>query len=272
MSVSVIKKRDGRIVPFDMKKISDTIEKSFRADTERAERRAMADQLAWEITTLLEQDGNPAPSVERIQDLVEQVLIQHGHEAAAKRYILYRQARTDARARTEHGKGTVVLEPWEPTLTGQAVAICAAIRNNGGAERLTGFFESLAPAAEETLSGFYAAALRTLLRLETGCAVAEQTVKTVHLAAKTAGGAVIGPERAAYLSCQRSLLCGTLGAEPEAVEKAQEAAMEIAVTETEQAVRQTLRCLHARGCTRELIARPETRTPAIELLLKCEES
>ncbi len=33
MSIAVIKKRDGRIVPFDMKKISDAIEKSFRADT-----------------------------------------------------------------------------------------------------------------------------------------------------------------------------------------------------------------------------------------------
>ena len=38
MSIAVIKKRDGRIVPFDMKKISDAIEKSFRADTEQAER------------------------------------------------------------------------------------------------------------------------------------------------------------------------------------------------------------------------------------------
>lgn len=272
MSVAVIKKRDGRIVPFDMKKISDTIEKSFRADTERNERRAIADQLAWEITTLLEQDGNPAPSVERIQDLVEQVLTAHGHEAAAKRYILYRQARTDARARTEHGKGTVVLESWEPTLTGQAVAICAAIRNNGGAERLVGFFESLAPAAEETLNGFYTAALRTLLRTETGCAVAEQTLKTVHLAVRTADCSLVGPGRAEYLSRQRSLLSGTLGAEPEAVAKAQEAALEIAVFETEQMLRQTLRCLHARGCTRDLIARPSALSPQLELVLKCDES
>lgn len=37
------------------------------------------------------------------------------------------------------------------------------------------------------------------------------------------------------------------------------------------ALRQTLRCLHARDCTRELTARPETLTPAVELLLRCEE-
>ena len=196
MSISVIKKRDGRIAPFDMKKISDAIEKSFRADTEAAERRAIADQLAWEVTTLLEQDGNPAPAVGRIQDLVEQVLMNHGFEAAAKRFILYRQARTDARVRTEQGRGTVVLEAWEPTLTGQAVAICAAIRNNGGAERLMGFFESLAPAAEETLLAFYAAALRTSLRLTSGCTAAAQTLRSIHLAVRETGAALIGPGRA----------------------------------------------------------------------------
>ena len=82
-------------------------------------RQAIADQLAWEVTTLLEQAGNPAPAVERIQDMVEQVLMNHGYHAAAKRFILYRQARTDARNRSEQGTGTVVLEPWEPTLTGR---------------------------------------------------------------------------------------------------------------------------------------------------------
>ena len=243
MSIAVIKKRDGRIVPFDMKKISDAIEKSFRADTEQAERQTIADQLAWEVTTLLEQDGNPAPAVERIQDLVEHVLMSRGYEAAAKRFILYRQARTDARTRAEHGSGTVILEPWEPTLTGQAVAICAAIRNNGGADRLVGFFESLAPAAENT--------------------------RSIHVAIGSLS--LLGPAQNDYLKRQADLLCGTLGCARESVETAQAAALAQAEEQTEAALRQTLRCLHARGCTRELTARPETLTPAVELLLRCEE-
>lgn len=271
MSISVIKKRDGRIVPFDMKKISDAIEKSFRADTEQNERQAIADQLAWEVTTLLEQAGNPAPAVERIQDKVEQVLMNHGYHAAAKRFILYRQARTDARNRSEQGTGTVVLEPWEPTLTGQAVAICAAIRNNGGADRLLGFYESIAPAAEETVNGFYASALRTVLALKTGCEVSGQTLKSIHLAVKAAGGSLVGPERENYLTRQADLLCGTLGCAGEPVREAQLAALEIADRETAGAVRQTLRCLHSRGCTREMIAPPEVRTPAVELVQRCEE-
>ena len=263
MSIAVIKKRDGRIVPFDMKKISDAIEKSFRADTEQAERQTIADQLAWEVTTLLEQDGNPAPAVERIQDLVEHVLMSRGYEAAAKRFILYRQARTDARTRT------VILEPWEPTLTGQAVAICAAIRNNGGADRLVGFFESLAPAAENTLIETYFAALRTALALKAGCPVAAQTLRSIHVAIGSLS--LLGPAQNDYLKRQADLLCGTLGCAPESVETAQAAALAQAEEQTEAALRQTLRCLHARGCTRELTARPETLTPAVELLLRCEE-
>lgn len=269
MSIAVIKKRDGRIVPFDMKKISDAIEKSFRADTEQAERQTIADQLAWEVTTLLEQDGNPAPAVERIQDLVEHVLMSRGYEAAAKRFILYRQARTDARTRAEHGSGTVILEPWEPTLTGQAVAICAAIRNNGGADRLVGFFESLAPAAENTLIETYFAALRTALALKAGCPVAAQTLRSIHVAIGSLS--LLGPAQNDYLKRQADLLCGTLDCARESVETAQAAALAQAEEQTEAALRQTLRCLHARGCTRELTARPETLTPAVELLLRCEE-
>ena len=271
MSIAVIKKRDGRIVPFDMKKISDALEKSFRADTEQTEREAIADELAWAVTTLLEQDGNPAPAVERIQDLVEHVLMSHGYEAAAKRFILYRQARTDARTRAEQGSGTVVLEPWEPTLTGQAVAICAAIRNNGGADRLLGFFESLAPATENTLRETYFAALRTALRLTAGCPVAAQTLQSIHVAITANGLSLLGPGQSAYLARQADLICGTLGCDRAPVETAQAAALSQAQEQTEASLHQTLRCLHARGCTRELTVRPEVLTPAVELLLRCEE-
>ena len=268
MSIAVIKKRDGRIVPFDVKKISEAIEKSFR-ETTPGDSRALADELAWDVTARLERAGNPAPTVEAIQDLVEQVLMDRGYLDTAKRYILYRQARTDARNRGERGKGTVVLEAWEPALTGQALAICAAIRNNGGAERLTGFYESLVPALENELLGAYEENLRLALELLTDRPLAESTLAAVR--GSLGGGDLLQTDARARLSRQADLLCGTLGYDRPDVEKAQQAALKAARAQLRDRLRQTLRCLHARGCTRELVAQPETITPAVDLLLRAEE-
>lgn len=271
MSIAVIKKRDGRIVPFDVKKISDAIEKSFRADAEQEDRRDLSDNLAWEVTTRLQQEDNPAPTVERVQDLVEQVLKDRGYLQTAKRFVLYRQARTAARSLGDQGRGAVELESWEPTLTGQAVAICAAIRNNGGADRLIGFYESLAPAVENRLTHSYEACLRLALALTTGNRVAPQTLKSIRLALKAAGLSLLGPDRDSCLARQADLLCGTLGCDRHPVERAQQEAFETALSQTREAIGQTLLCLQARGCTRELIAPPEERTPAVELLLAVDE-
>ncbi len=223
------------------------------------------------MTALLEQEDNPAPTVERIQDLVEQVLMDRGYLAAAKRYILYRQARTDARSRGERGKGNIILESWEPTLTGQAVAICAAIRNNGGAERLTGFYESLAPAVEETMKACYSNALRVTLEMRSGCRVSRQTLRSIRLAVTNGGYALLGSDPEAYMARQADLLCGTLGCDRVPVEEAQRAAFELAAEQTEEALRETLRCLHARGCIREMIVPPETLTPVLQMILDVEE-
>lgn len=269
MSIAVIMKRDGRIVPFDVKKIADAIEKSFREVSER-DSRALADELAWEVTTRLERDGNPAPTVEHIQDQVEQVLMDRGCLEAAKRYILYRQARTDARNRGERGKGTVVLEPWEPTLTGQALAICAAIRNNGGAERVRGFYESLVPAAETALAEAFEDLLALGLELLTGGPVSLKTLAELRAAVDRTGLSLTA-DREAWLARQADLLCGALGLDREPVERAQKAAMARAELRWERSLRQTLRCLHARGCTRELTGAPETHSPVIDRLLRCEE-
>ena len=265
MSIAVIKKRDGRIVPYDMKKISEAIERSFReADGEG--RGTLADALAWEVTTRMEQEGNPAPTAERVQELVEQVLTDRGHLQAAKRFVLYRQVRTDARSRGE-GRGPVQLEPWEPTLTGQAVAISAAIQSNGGAERILGFYESLAPAVEHTLERNYDVCLRLALLLETGSRVAPQTLRSIRVALEEGGLSLLGPGRRDCLSRQADLLCGTLGCDRQPVERAQAAALEAALAETKDAASQTLLCLRARGCIRELIVRPAKAEPAVQLLL-----
>ncbi len=94
VTVTKIKKRDGRVVPFDKEKITNAIWKAAQAvggkDREEAER------LADAVTKVINEkysDQN-IPGVEDIQDIVEKVLIEEGHAKTAKAYILYRHRRT----------------------------------------------------------------------------------------------------------------------------------------------------------------------------------
>ena len=91
-----IKKRDGRLVPFDQSKIADAILKAFQA-TYQPDSGPVAAQLAEEVRTLLEVEGDPVPEVEHVQDLVERVLMDSGYAQTAKAYILYRDQRSRAR-------------------------------------------------------------------------------------------------------------------------------------------------------------------------------
>jgi len=70
-----IKKRDGRIVEFDEVRIANAIYKAGRATHEFEE--AQAKRLAHAVTAVLEYKNSPehTPSVEEVQDLVEQVLM-----------------------------------------------------------------------------------------------------------------------------------------------------------------------------------------------------
>ena len=268
MTPTVIKKRDGRIVSFDMKKIADAIEKSFRADGEIAGDTAqLADSLAWAVTGILEDEDEPAPTVEHMQDLVEQVLMERGYHQTAKRYILYRQARTDARARGEQG-GALVLECWEPSLSGQAMAICAAVRNNGGAKRLYGYYESLAPGAENALMHHQESFFRLALEQKCGRRLSAAALRSVRESLRRGGLSPVGPGKNAWLTRQADLVCGILGCDREQVEAAQEAAWPYAVEALEVEAHRTLRQLQSRGCTREIVAPPEKNTPAVELLMR----
>ncbi|MDK2784893.1 MAG: hypothetical protein PWQ41_1323 [Bacillota bacterium] len=93
-----IRKRDGRLVPYDRSKIATAIFKAAQAvgggDRERAEK------LAEEVEELLitRFGEREIPGVEDIQDLVEKVLIERGHARTAKAYILYRQQHAEWRS------------------------------------------------------------------------------------------------------------------------------------------------------------------------------
>ncbi len=89
--VQFIRKRDGRIVPFDLEKIVDAIFNAARAVG--GDNRDIAQGVAQSVRDIVEiaYCNERIPTVENIQDLVEKMLIEKGHAKVAKAYILYRE-------------------------------------------------------------------------------------------------------------------------------------------------------------------------------------
>ena len=95
--IEKVRKRNEREVSFSESKIADAIYKAAQAVG--GEDREMADELASVVTMFLEQEfAGDVPGIEDIQDVVEKVLIETGHAATAKAYILYRCGSPFARA------------------------------------------------------------------------------------------------------------------------------------------------------------------------------
>ncbi len=94
--ITQVKKRDGTIVLFDSKRITDAIFKAARAVG--GHDRKTAEKLTEEVVELLnKKNDGEIPTIENIQDLVEKVLIESGHAKVAKAYILYRDSRKKVR-------------------------------------------------------------------------------------------------------------------------------------------------------------------------------
>ena len=92
-----VQKRDGKIVEFDVNKISAAISKAFDA-MEKQYHPTTMDMLALQTTANFEpkiKDG--IITVEDIQDSVEEVLSTAGYPDVAKSYILYRRQREKVR-------------------------------------------------------------------------------------------------------------------------------------------------------------------------------
>ncbi|MEW6258456.1 MAG: ribonucleoside triphosphate reductase [Thermodesulfobacteriota bacterium] len=92
-----IRKRDGRIVPFDPVKITAAIAKAGAATGEFGEREAK--KLTLKVLTLAHEIRlGPLPEVEEIQDIVERVLLDSPYYKTAKAYILYREQHAQIRS------------------------------------------------------------------------------------------------------------------------------------------------------------------------------
>lgn len=91
-----IKKRDGRITKFDFEKIVLAITKAGKSTQEFEEKRAR--QLAIKALYLAQETiHSNIPTVEDIQDIVEEVLLTSSYKKTAKAYILYREQRRQIR-------------------------------------------------------------------------------------------------------------------------------------------------------------------------------
>ncbi len=93
--VDKIRKRDGRIVDFDSSKIAKAVFKAFIATKSKDGKKA--EEIANQVVEILGKKIPGIPSVEDVQDIVEEVLIKNGYASVAKAYILYREERARIR-------------------------------------------------------------------------------------------------------------------------------------------------------------------------------
>ncbi|MFA5051501.1 MAG: vitamin B12-dependent ribonucleotide reductase [Patescibacteria group bacterium] len=98
VKITKIRKRSGVVVDFDLSKISNAIYKasvSVQKDDQK-----LAEKLGKKVAGILEKkyDSTTIPTVEQIQDIVEEVLIKEKQIQLAKAYILYRKEHQKIRA------------------------------------------------------------------------------------------------------------------------------------------------------------------------------
>jgi len=96
IKVSQVRKRDGSVVSFDPDKIQRAIGKALAATG--TEDGSLAGELAARVVKLIEERAEGTiPTVEQVQDIVEEVLMTRGYPGVARAYILYRQQRASVR-------------------------------------------------------------------------------------------------------------------------------------------------------------------------------
>lgn len=111
MEVNFIIKRDGSVVEFDKEKIVNAI---YKAGEESGEFEiGEATFLASKVVEVIGKNLNLEKlSVEAVQDLVEETLLDSQYKKTAKAYIIYRENRAQARKRSLFKKRTS-LKPYE---------------------------------------------------------------------------------------------------------------------------------------------------------------
>ena len=103
----LVRKRDGRVVPFDVSLIERAMANAFRAELNLADAQPLDSEIDAEIKAMgaeaadeiAEEAGSDrGADVEKIQDLVEMALMKRGHFRVGRRYIVYRAEHAKMRA------------------------------------------------------------------------------------------------------------------------------------------------------------------------------
>lgn len=99
--INSVRNREGVVIPFDLSKIIDAINKAFLATQEGDEKsaREVATKVFHKLIHIKKEknDKKFIPTVEMIQDLVEAELMDLDFYQTAKSYILYRSKRAELR-------------------------------------------------------------------------------------------------------------------------------------------------------------------------------
>ena len=97
MAIYKIRKRNGTITTFNRLKIEAAIAKAIEA-VGGADFSHVSEMTNQVILRVESQSKGNIPSIEMIQDAVEETIIKAGHDSVAKAYILYRQKRQEVRS------------------------------------------------------------------------------------------------------------------------------------------------------------------------------
>jgi ribonucleoside-diphosphate reductase alpha chain len=103
--IKSIRKRTGEVVPFDLSVITRAASKAFEASSEGGEKESeMVSSGVFKKLLFIQKElttktkgAKFLPTVEMVQDLVEKELMNLGFPETAKKYILYRNRRTELR-------------------------------------------------------------------------------------------------------------------------------------------------------------------------------
>ena len=106
---TTIKKRNGRVVTFDASKITAAITKAGSATGEFDD--STAHKLMVKVLSIAEQTVADIPTVEELQDIVEEVLLQSMLKKTAKAYIIYRDQHAKIRE-IKDGMGVDLIDQY----------------------------------------------------------------------------------------------------------------------------------------------------------------
>ena len=114
MGITQIVKRDFTTRPYDLNKIANAIGKAMNAVEKGGENdaKAVAERVNMKLEEKLQLDVEFIPTVEQIQDIVEEQLMLGNYPEVAKAYILYRSKRTEQR-KSDIFEKRVNLKPYE---------------------------------------------------------------------------------------------------------------------------------------------------------------